>query len=438
MTARIQNGKTYIDVSAGHADSIAYIAGNTWLTYTQVKGTVTLAWANDGSEAYITGLERGDVFTLGDIKYKMGKARLMATDGTTWKFFYRNVDETTDFVPFSQLDFDSEYFPSEASLIDGVDFYSVLNPGLAPLLTDGAGATQYTGTTYSTTGVAFGVGNTQVTMDVPEKLSPSDITRILFDIAPPSTASQSLNVYMPYNATSFYFNVAITNDGTLTVNAYNNGSQVDTTSAINLVNYGVDITKPIRLMLQANFADGSGDATFVSAAVGSYVRNQQLASNVIFNGTNCTFKFASASGDEFKISNIIVRDEAVGKITETIVRLPVSTTDTDMAESNGLYTAGAVGESILQTPDVDDLAQNYGASSVVTGILVVGNPAYKTGDGLTTLTGIDKTNNVVTEHNTITLGDDATDAISNNWAPTNMTLNDLANHQFGWKAGAPS
>lgn len=435
INLKIQNGKTYLDIAEDDTSRIDWWTGAWYTAYTPVSGTITLAFDNDGSESYVTGLEQGDSFQYGTVTGIMGNSRLAITDDETIKFWNQSVDSTT-LIPLSSLNFDSEDFTTMTNvLIDGTDYYTVLNPGLVPLLTDGTGATQITGTSNTATSVAIGVSDTQITMGVPTKYSPSTVAQILFDIAPSSSGSQMLYVYFPYAPPTFCFRLTLTSGGSLVVDAYNDSSQLDTTGAINLANYGVDLTAPIRLMLQAQFARNNSGKTFVTLNVGSYTRKQQLSANVIFNGSNCSYRFVSESNSTIYISNIIARDESIGKLTERIVALPVSTTDTDMTESNGLYTAGAVGESILQTPDVDDLVQTYGASSVVTGILVVGNPAYKTGDILTTLTSIDKTGGTVTDHNTFTLDSSVNGVVSDSWATNNKTLNDLANMQFGWKAG---
>ncbi len=435
ISARIQDGKTYINVDENNTATIKYRNK----TFTPSNGTFILAMANDGSDAYVTGLENGEIFQLGDITCVTGNGRLLITDDETIKFYNQSVDSTT-LIPLSSLALDSEDFSTLENLIDGVDYYTVLNPGLASLLTDRTGASQIEDMPDTTTGVAIGVGSEQVTMNVPTKYSPSTVAQILFDITPTFPDPQTLYVYFPYAPTTFYFKVAMMSNNTLVVSTYNGSTQLDTTDFIRLANYGVDVTAPIRFMLRAQFARNNSGKTFVTVNIGSYTRKQQLATNVVFDGSNCAYRFVSESGSIIYISNIIARDEAVGKLVERIVPLPVSTTDTDMTESNGIYTANAVGETILQTPDVDNLVQIHGASSVVTGILVVGKPAYlsSTGEGLTNLTCIDKTNNVITEHKTFELDTDATKAIADNWRPVNTRLNNLAGMQFGWKAGASS
>ena len=433
ISARIQDGKTFINVDENNTATIKYRNK----TFTPSNGTFILAMANDGSDSYVTGLENGDSFKLGDVTYNMGKVRFSANDGTTTKFWNQGIIENTTEILLSKVDVNSENFsPAADFLIDGTDYYTLLNPGLVPLLTDGTSATQYTGANGTTTGVAIGVGNTPITIGVPTKLSTSNVAQILLDIAPKSSASQVLNVYFPYAASSFFFKVTLTSGGSLTVDAYNGSNRLDTTNAINLATYGVNLTKPIRLLLQTDFAESNNGKTFVSVAVGSYVYNKELSTSVIFNGTNCSFKFASDSTDEIKISNIIIRDEQIGQIAEKIISLPARATVTDMAESNGIYTAAAVGEIILKTPNVADLVQTHDGASVVTAVLVVGNPAYKTSNGLNKLISIDKTGGVVTEHNSFKLTTNSAKAIADNWRPENATLNGLANMQFGWKAGA--
>ena len=105
------------------------------------------------------------------------------------------------------------------------------------------------------------------------------------------------------------------------------------------------------------------------------------------------------------------------------------------AGTSGIYIADAVNQTLLQSVDVATLIENYGASSVVTGIAVVGNPAYKTATGLAALTGLSKNGTTVTEHGTCDLSDDTVAVISDGWSTENLTIADLQNMQFGWKAG---
>ena len=105
------------------------------------------------------------------------------------------------------------------------------------------------------------------------------------------------------------------------------------------------------------------------------------------------------------------------------------------AGNDGIYIADAADQILLQTPNVADLITAYGANSSITGIAVVGNPAYKTGEGITTLTGLSKASNVITEHGACALSNDSLSSVIDGWSLNNTTIADLANMQFGWKVG---
>ncbi len=135
------------------------------------------------------------------------------------------------------------------------------------------------------------------------------------------------------------------------------------------------------------------------------------------------------------ISELIVSDESISS-REKIIALPISGIQTDMtAGENGIYIANAADQILLQTPDIAALSEEYGADSKVTGISLVGNPAYKTGTALTTSTAFSKADSVITEHGTCDLSDDTDAVIQDGWSLSDTTLADLQNMQFGWKAG---
>ena len=414
--------------------------------YTPSNGTFTVTVDNATGDFSVSGLENGESFTgqtgnassaTGEIAtYFMAKTRLLATDGATTKFSAQRDIGGTILNAQSALNFDSDFFVTVDGLIDGTDYYTLLNPGLASLLTDGSAAVQYNGTTYSTTGVAMGVGTTAVTMEVPEKLSVTNVTRLLIDIAPPNNSDAILNIFFPYNTASLYFQVTITTAGTMEIKTYANSQAVDTTGEITLADYGVSLNKPIRLELQTDLAGGFFTNTYVKASVGRYSRTQQLATNISFDNSNLLLSFVSGSDDEVQISDIIVRDEKISSIAERIFPLPVSATTTNMTEDNGVYTANEVDQTLLQTPDVTDLIASHGSASAVKAIAVIGNPAYRTGENLKKLTAIDKVDNTVTEHGSVEVKSSPGGTIIDNWAPANTTLADLADMQFGWKAEA--
>ena len=142
------------------------------------------------------------------------------------------------------------------------------------------------------------------------------------------------------------------------------------------------------------------------------------------------------SMDSTPISNIILSTEEIN-IKETVIALPISSTETDMTfdSETGIYTATALNQTLLSAVDVESLSNEYGSDSTVTGIALIGNPAYKTANGLTSLTAISKDGvNSVTEFDSISLSDDTSAMILDSFS-TDTSIGNLQNYKFGWKAG---
>mgnify|MGYP000885372480 FL=1 len=134
------------------------------------------------------------------------------------------------------------------------------------------------------------------------------------------------------------------------------------------------------------------------------------------------------------ISNIILSDREIDP-REQVVMLPSMSAETTMADSgDGIYTATAAGQILLQTADTMALAAAYGEESQVTGIALVGNPAYRTAEGLCALTALEKNGETVTEFGRHILKGQPTGGIVDSRAVA-MRLTELAGRKFGWKAG---
>ena len=134
-------------------------------------------------------------------------------------------------------------------------------------------------------------------------------------------------------------------------------------------------------------------------------------------------------------SNIIVSDEYVDPYEE-IISLPITSTETDMTFNSDteIYTATATNQTLMSSVDLETVINDYGSDSKVTGIALIGNPAYEADGIVTNLTSLTKANETVTEHETITLSSTSTDAIGSS-ITTDTTLANLAGIQYGWKAG---
>ena len=101
----------------------------------------------------------------------------------------------------------------------------------------------------------------------------------------------------------------------------------------------------------------------------------------------------------------------------------------------GIYTATATNQSLLSAVNVNALAEEYGGDSQVTGVEIVGNPAYKTAEGLSSLTAFSKdSSGNVTNYGTYTLGSESSGVIADNQILAGKTISDLQNLKFGWIA----
>ena len=137
----------------------------------------------------------------------------------------------------------------------------------------------------------------------------------------------------------------------------------------------------------------------------------------------------------FVFSNIIISDEYVSP-KETIIALPISSSESDMTfdSETGIYTATAPNQTLLSVVDVEGLSNEYGSDSAVTGIALIGNPAYETDNVVTTLTSLTKSGENISENDTIILSSDE-DAVIRSYLMTDTTLAALSSIKFGWKAG---
>ena len=135
------------------------------------------------------------------------------------------------------------------------------------------------------------------------------------------------------------------------------------------------------------------------------------------------------------VSNIIISDEYISPKEETVI-LPTLETETNMtAGESGIYVANAVNQQLLQSVDVAQLIETYGASAVITGIQLVGNPTYKIGAGSASLVGLIKNGASIAEQGTFELTSDTNAAIFDSCLMENISIAELSSMQFGWKIG---
>ena len=160
-----------------------------------------------------------------------------------------------------------------------------------------------------------------------------------------------------------------------------------------------------------------------SDAYVGYLTNSDAKTISILSGT-----------DEILISNLILSDEEISP-REQVIMLPVQATQTNMTDcSDGSYEATAANQEILQTVDVAALSAQYGADSRVTGISLIGNPAYRTAEGLCALTALEKSGGNITEYGRHIVEQNPNSTVMDT-RTVSMRIAELTGRQFGWRAG---
>ncbi|MBR1760626.1 MAG: hypothetical protein IJ741_05540 [Schwartzia sp.] len=138
--------------------------------------------------------------------------------------------------------------------------------------------------------------------------------------------------------------------------------------------------------------------------------------------------FKSANTSLF-ITNIIISDHEIAKSEEVYVLTP-KTTETDMGESGGLYTADSENQHVRQKVDVAALKSKAGSDAVsITGLAVAAVPAYYEGDGLSSLAAMKND----AEMETVALSSNIKAGIVVSWSEA-MSADALSNLTLGWKA----
>ena len=154
----------------------------------------------------------------------------------------------------------------------------------------------------------------------------------------------------------------------------------------------------------------------------------------VFSGTGAVtwanqYVYFKSSYSYLSISNIIISDHEITKSEEVYI-LTAKTTETDMSEANGVYTASAENQYMRQTVDVDALKAKAGSDAVsVTGLAVAAVPAYTDGEGLSALAATKND----TEMETVVLSTNSKAGILASWDET-MSAETLSNIKLGWKS----
>ena len=303
--------------------------------------------------------------------------------------------------------------------------FKYINPGYAELLSV-RGGTTVTGKQYSKTGVSF--WQTQMNRGLSLSEIPTELYgRFDVFLKNPTNAEDAL-VWVCigyYNGIKIIPNravwdIEIRKDGS-NIYSLTDMAEVIRTDAVNTFWFHIK---------QDNQADG--------------IMHVMVNGHEIYHAQNEELWYAGDSGaktvtlcsksSDALLSNLIFSDEAINP-KEQVVMLPVKETQTNMTDcGDGSYEATAANQEILQSVDVAALSTQYGADSRVTGISLIGNPAYRTAEGLCALTAIEKSggNDMaygrhIAEQNPSSVVVDA--------RSVSLSIAELTGRQFGWRAG---
>lgn len=316
--------------------------------------------------------------------------------------------------------------------------FKYINPGYGNLLEDAGGVTIAT-TERSKTGVGFYQIISGKGFSIDE--TPTDLygkfdVYFYRDADDKSADNFEVSVTLGLNGVSFK---KITNQVYLS-GLLNNNSQLYLSSSTwypdtlkSKMNLTMNAINTIHFHVHQRSGTSAKDGYIILWVNGKEVgRYENFAVNFDYSNPKVVVVYGSnATG---LISNVIISDMEINK-REQVVILPIGATETTMAANeDGSYTANAAGQQILQSADTASLIADYGADSQIKGIAVIGNPAYRTAEGLSMLTALEKVNGTVTEYGTKEAKSSATAGVIDSRA-VSMALADLASYKFGWKAG---
>ena len=302
--------------------------------------------------------------------------------------------------------------------------FKYINPGYAELLSVSGGAT-VTGKQYSKTGVSFWQPNDKKGISLSE--SPTEFYA-KFDLYIQGVTGR--------DDVDFSFGIGYQNGiylrgyRGLTFSGYAGTSSVFYNSAVE------DIVPMESLStVWLHIKEGNAHNGILHVVVNNHEICNKRDLNISYSDASDS-KTIKIHSDNLRalISNLIISDEEISP-REQVVMLPIQATHTNMTDcGDGSYEATAANQEILQTVDVTALSAQYGADSRVTGISLVGNPAYRTAEGLCALTALEKSGGNVTEYGRHIAEQNLTDVVMDG-RTTSMTIAELTGRQFGWRAG---
>ena len=314
-----------------------------------------------------------------------------------------------------------------------------INPGYVHLLDADAQATatQYKSYDNSKTGVAFSQTNYySAGITIADFIEGNDFWA-RFDVYIPNSTNGAVYCYAPYTYRSGFNLTLNTSKFSILIERAGSAAKyiAESISWSRAWEYGLKRNAINSILIHAKYVtdDGYWIEININGTKTTYSPNDSRRNW----DYNANYKYAILYAYSANpVSNIIFSNEEIN-IKEQVVTLPVGTTETAMnAQEGGIYLADNVGQTLLQTIDASALISQYGSDSKVTGIALVGNPAYRTGEQLSSLTAISKSGGVTTEHGTANLSDASDTVIWQGFSvASDTTIADLQNMQLGWKAG---
>lgn len=319
--------------------------------------------------------------------------------------------------------------------------FKYINPGYANLL-DVDGGTTITDAAKSKTGVGFYQPASDKGINISE--TPTDLYG-KFDVYvyrdDEDKISDNFEIQISLGCNGIRFK-KVTNHFYL-IGLANNSSQIYLSACTwypdavkSKLNITMNAINTIYFHAHQRTDSSSSDGYLVIYVNGKEVgRCENYGVNLSYSNPHVAVVYASNSTG--LLSNLILSDTEIHQ-REQVVILPTANTETTMtARDSGSYAANAANQQILQGVAVDALIADYGADSDIKGIAVIGNPAYRTAEGLSVLTALEKNGDAVTEYGVKNVDASTAAGVIDSRA-VSLKLPALADYKFGWKAGVGS
>ncbi len=302
--------------------------------------------------------------------------------------------------------------------------FKYINPGYAELLP--CGGSTVTGEQYSKTGISFWQPNNRKGLSLSE--TPTEFYA-KFDVYFKNLKNGSSAEVAIYIGDRNGLNLQTDRWGR-SVTGYTETSIVFDKSDAD-TNIRIDAINTVWLHIKpGNNADG--------------IMHVMINEHEIYNKRNLNIWYAAGTwaknitvyskNDGAYISSLVLSDEEISP-REQVVMLPVQATQMNMTDcGDGSYEATAANQELLQSVDTASLITQYGADSRVTGISLLGNPAYRTAEGLCALTALEKSGGNITEYGRHIAEQNPNSTVMDT-RTVSMTIAELADRQFGWRAG---